>query len=827
MFAFAEQLLQERKSGKNGADDLCRRMIEVADPETGEKLHDNNVTAQLVTFLVAGHETTSGMLSFCLYYMVKNPETIKKAQEEVDALGQLTKGCLNKLPYIDACLKEALRLQPTAPMFSVKSKTATELADGYKLPAEQEVMIDLHGLHTDPKVYPDPFAFKPERMLNGGFENLPPHSWKPFGNGVRACIGRAFAMQEAILCLAAIFQNYDLEFADPSYELKVKFTLTIKPDNMMMKVKKRHQGPPIIPLSTDVRNAQVDGTTKKAPAAEASVDDQPLRILFGSDAGSCEALAKELEEEAQSYGFKTKLTSLDECLDLPKDQPVVIVTASYDGKPTSNARKFAENFKKKPDFKGVKYALFGCGHSDWVETYQQVPKMFDSSLTKCGAEAIVSRGEGNAAGDLHGQWEEWKDFVFTRLVDGKSDGVEKTKSGVSRHKSGIERVRTSQGVERANSGKTVAKVTVKVIKNKVMVKASELGYEKRHMEVEAPKPDLYEVGDYLCVVPRNSEAIVERILKHFGKPKDHKIDDSTAFELLSTLEVSAPVSRRVLGSLSTTATSKEDKTYILDLDGDDDVYLNKVLDARLSLIDVLEHCPTCKITIEQYVNSLHAIRSRQYSISSTPIAKDTTVAICYDVLQRDTKHVTTGGVASTFLARQDDSAKFECTIRKSNFHLPKKSSTPIVMFAAGTGIAPFRGFLQQRALQLKNGEKVGKAVLYYGCRNEEDLCYKDELAEWSSASKGKIIVKKTYSRDAEATNGYKYVHDHVLADKADILQAYQDGAAFYTCGSASKLARSLKACFKQMADEATESKEVYQEMYEATSSSRFKTDIFG
>lgn len=154
--------------------------------------------------------------------MVKNPETIKKAQEEVDALGQLTKDCVNKLPYIDACLKEALRLQPTAPMFGVKSQTSTDLPGNYRLPAEQEVMIDLHGLHTDPAVYPDPYAFKPERMLNGGFEALPPHSWKPFGNGVRACIGRAFAIQESLLALAAIFQNYDLEFADPNYELAIK-----------------------------------------------------------------------------------------------------------------------------------------------------------------------------------------------------------------------------------------------------------------------------------------------------------------------------------------------------------------------------------------------------------------------------------------------------------------------------------------------------------------------------------------------------------------------------------------------------------------------------
>ena len=154
-----------------------------------------------------GHETTSGMLSFLFTLFLQNPKAMKKAQEEVDqVLGteRIEFRHLDKLPYIRSCLREALRLYPTAPAFQVKPISTDDKdfpmyigKDRYEVRKGDNLTAVLPVLHRDPVVYgEDAMEFKPERMSDELFAKLPPNSWKPFGNGARACIGRAFALQE-------------------------------------------------------------------------------------------------------------------------------------------------------------------------------------------------------------------------------------------------------------------------------------------------------------------------------------------------------------------------------------------------------------------------------------------------------------------------------------------------------------------------------------------------------------------------------------------------------------------------------------------------------
>ena len=113
---------------------------------------------------------------------------------------------LNKLEYIDAALKETLRLKSTAPAFTVSAKADTELLDGkFEVKKGDPIVVVLDALHRDPLVWGnDAEEFKPRRMLNGGFNNLPADAWKPFGNGMRGCIGRPFAWQESLLVVAMV-----------------------------------------------------------------------------------------------------------------------------------------------------------------------------------------------------------------------------------------------------------------------------------------------------------------------------------------------------------------------------------------------------------------------------------------------------------------------------------------------------------------------------------------------------------------------------------------------------------------------------------------------
>lgn len=840
MQEFADQIIADRKSGKTAADDLCKRMLDMADPETGEKLSPENVRYQLLTFLVAGHETTSGLLSFCLYYMVKNPQTIRKAQAEVDEIGQITLDSISKMPYIDACLKETLRLQPTAPMFSVESPEDVELPDGYTIPAMSTVMIDLHSLQTDPKVWgEDATEFRPERLLEKSLDERGKNIWKPFGNGARSCIGRAFAMQEAMLCIASILQNFDLELDNPSYELRTKFTLTIKPDDMKMKVRRREAGPPVMPLYT---NAKVARPKMKASVSEDSgieinpeLEGKPIKVLYGSNAGSCEALAKELANACDNYNILAEVATLDSCLKLPTDVPIIIVTSSYEGKPCDNAKQFAAYLDSKPDLAGVKFAIFGSGHHDWVSSYMNVPRTFEAQMLACGAKALLHRGEGDVAGDFIGEFQAWKEDLFECL---KKSGNSGTATPV--RTPGISSLNNIKNLlfqpilsKTINADVNNSLSIGTILANDELTPASELGVSKRHITIQLPQNETYEAGDYLSILPTNPRRNVLRILKRFNLSEETKIMVKAesgasllpirAFDLLQdSVELAAPVPRRLLPTLAKLS-NDIDAATISKLEAD---YQSEVLDRRVSTIDALEMAPSCTLSFDDYVKSLQTLHQRQYSISSSPLADPTRCTITIDILRgpsTSSPHHEFEGVTSNFLADLKKCDEISCSIRQSSqFHLPRDISTPIVCFAAGTGIAPFRGFLQERYLQYQAGQSIGQTVLFYGCRNETDFLHRDEILEWSKCPQ--ITIYRTFSRVGSG----QYIHDLVYEKRAEVLALHDAGASFYTCGSASKLAHSLRQTWTKMQSsaETAEERERYAAFIDSMGTNRYSVDIF-
>lgn len=341
----------------------------------------------MLTCICIGHETTSGLLSFLFYYLLKTPHAYKKAQEEVDSVigrRKITVEDLSKLPYINAMLRETLRLQPTAPGFTVHAhptknhEDPVTLGNGkYVLGKDESIFVLLTKVHRDPKVYgPDADEFKPERMLDENFDKLPKNAWKPFGNGMRACIGRPFAWQEALLVAAILLQNFNFQMDNPSYDLSIKQTLTIKPKDFHMRATLRHGMEPtqlgmILSSSSTSGGVPPEGSgagsrdrKAKATAAE-TAQMKPMHILFGSNTGTCEAFARRLADDAIGYGYSAEVNSLDSAMqNVPKYGPVVFITASYEGQPPDNAALFFEwlNALKCKELEGVNYAVFGCGH---------------------------------------------------------------------------------------------------------------------------------------------------------------------------------------------------------------------------------------------------------------------------------------------------------------------------------------------------------------------------------------------------------------------------------------------------------------------------------
>jgi unspecific monooxygenase len=267
-----DDLVAERRLSGRGDGDLLDRMLETAHPETGGKLSAENVRKQVITFLVAGHETTSGALSFALYYLARHPEIAARARAEVDRVWAGTErpgyDQVAKLRYVRRVLDESLRLWPTAPAFAREALRDTVLADDHPMLRGAWALVLTPMLHRDPEVWgEDAERFDPDRFEPAAVRSRPPHTFKPFGTGARACIGRQFALHEATLVLGLLLRRYDL-LPDPAYQLSVTERLTMMPEGLRLGLERRPT-PVRAPESAAETGPEAD-PAKACPAHEVS-----------------------------------------------------------------------------------------------------------------------------------------------------------------------------------------------------------------------------------------------------------------------------------------------------------------------------------------------------------------------------------------------------------------------------------------------------------------------------------------------------------------------------------------------------------------------------
>ncbi|MBY4212615.1 cytochrome P450 [Rhodococcus fascians] len=219
--------------------DLLDRMLNTPDPETKDQLSAANIRNQILTFLVAGHETSAGALAFALYFLSTHPDIAARARTEVDAVwtdgaGYLTFEQVPKLRYLRRVLDETLRLWPVAPGYFRKANADTLLGGQHPFEKGEWVFVVLLQLHRDAEWGENPEAFDPDRFLPEKVRARRPDLYKPFGTGMRACIGRQFAQHEILLTLGTLLRNFDLE-ADPAYQLRVKEMITLKPEGLRLR----------------------------------------------------------------------------------------------------------------------------------------------------------------------------------------------------------------------------------------------------------------------------------------------------------------------------------------------------------------------------------------------------------------------------------------------------------------------------------------------------------------------------------------------------------------------------------------------------------------
>ena len=860
-----DQIIQERKrNGEQNASkkDLLSYMLTGVDKQSGESLDDTNIRYQIITFLIAGHETTSGLLSFALYFLLHHPEVLAKAYEEVDrVLGSdpsvaPTFAQINRLKYVGQILKETLRLWPTAPMFSIYPyENETLIAGKYRMNTEQDWAVLIPMLHRDKSVWgEDAEEFNPDHFTVEAEQERPANAYKPFGNGQRACIGRQFAMQEATLVLGMLLQRF--KFLDHSnYQLKIKETLTLKPENFTIKVKERTNAERTIVVPTRIEKI-AEPVTQKTTQVVVKQHNTPLLVLFGSNLGTAEDIAHHIAEDGNAKGFKATVAPLDDYTNkLPTQGAVVVVTSSYNGTPPDNAVQFSRWIKSaelsSDTLHDVKYTVFGCGNREWASTFQAIPRLIDDEMEKHGATRIYQRGEGDASDDFDGQFQAWYQHLWEALAQGLSIdlGTAPTQALGAALEVEVISGATPLNPFIASFGAQAMKI---VANQELNIKDGPYPSERstRHIELALPKNITYNAGDHLGIIGRNNERQIQRVLTRFGFERDTKVrlhrsdarktnlpmdEPVLVFDLLSDyVELQDVATRTQIKVLAEHTQCPPDKRKLLALSGDDEAsiaqYREEVLEKRKSLIDLLEEFQACEVPFNVYLELLSPIRPRYYSISSSPLQEQGRCSITVGVVEAVAKsgHGTFEGLCSTYLAHQKVGNIVYGFVHdtKSAFRLPENPATPLLMIGPGTGVAPYRGFLQERAVQKAQGVQVGKSLLFFGCRRlQQDFLYQQELE--SFVERGITELAVAFSR--ENPQHKVYVQDKIQEQSERVWQLLQDGAIVYVCGDASKMAPDVRKTFATIYQQKTGAtgQEAEQWLNMLTTEKRYLVDVWG
>jgi cytochrome P450/NADPH-cytochrome P450 reductase len=456
-------------------------------------------------------------------------------------------------------------------------------------------------------------------------------------------------------------------------------------------------------------------------------------------------------------------------------------------------------------------------------------------MDKAGAEKIVDIGLSDVKSDLFGPWEDWVDELISSLV--KSTGAQSVAKPVTEVVVHESKLHSILGGKEMNVGTVVANLELA---------GTEVGPAKRHIDIRLPDGMSYTAGDYLVVQPRNPDETVHRVLTYFGLRENDLLEvkgSSKAFLpteptpvedfLSSAVELSQPITKRQLESILSKATPEQQEEFKGFLE---DASYQRFLEKRYSILDILEETAIA-FPFSAYIDMLPALTPRQYSIASSSLEPTNNpqhkphpdiVSLCFDVHTSPalSGHGSFFGVTSTYLASRRIGDRISCFVRPTNvgFRLPGSVETPIIMFAAGTGIAPMRAFLQERAaIAAAGARKLGPAILFFGCRHpDKDFIYRDQLLEWEK--QGVVKVVPAFSK---GDTGPRYVQDAIWEHREEVAKMFVDGGKIYLCGSAARLGKSAaEVCKKVWCERNGKSMEEAETWLQNVKTDRYISDVY-
>ena len=510
-------------------------------------------------------------------------------------------------------------------------------------------------------------------------------------------------------------------------------------------------------------------------AAVSSSDSTPVTVLYGSQTGNSEGIAGKLAAALGEVGVPAELKDMGsyKTQQLKQEKTLCVVVSTHgEGDPPDTAMDLHAFLfgKRAPKLEGVGFAVLALGDTSY-EHFCKTGRDFDERLGELGGTRLLDRVDCDV--DYDDQAEAWV-AALVKKISAERAAVPAPALAVP----------VAGAVPAAASAFDKKNPFPSVLLERVNLNGRGSAKETLHLELLLEGSGLvYEPGDALGVVPSNDDAVVEELIGLLGADAGAEISGPKGKESLrdamrNTFEITT-ITRPFLRGYAELAESKELSALLADTDK-----LNAWLYGR-EIVDVLQTWPVKGLPVQEFLDLLRKLPPRLYSIASSLNAHPDEVHLCVGVTRYEAHGRQRKGVCSTFLA---DRVEVDGTMpvyvdRNKNFKLPGGVDTPVIMVGPGTGIAPFRAFVEERELQ-----GGGKNWLFFGDQHfTTDFLYQTEWQQW--LKDGTLTrMDVAFSRDQAQK---LYVQHRMMEKAADLWAWLQDGAHFYVCGDESRMAHDV------------------------------------
>lgn len=535
-----------------------------------------------------------------------------------------------------------------------------------------------------------------------------------------------------------------------------------------------------------------------------------LTVLYGTETGNGRALAKRLAESTGERGINAKLADMADykVRQIKDEQDLLIIVSTHgEGDPPEPARAFFEYIEsaRAPKLNGLRYSVLALGDSTY-EKYCEAGKRIDRRFEELGAMRLRERVDCDV--DYDELAASWSETVIERLT-----------ADVETASARVVQLRPIAAAVPAHDKRHPFPATV--LEN-IRIVGRYSSKETRHVELDLSGSGLaYEPGDALGFVPNNEPTVVEQLLEATALDGDTEVTVKTssislASALTSRFEITSPSPRFIEQWVKLSEAAE--LQAIVTADAAERVRFLE----RHHVVDIVRRFPVSGITPDDLLAGLRPLQPRLYSIASSQAAVGDEAHLTVVPVRYELNGTTRGGVASTHIADRLDMGEIVPVYVQENphFRLPA-DDVPIIMIGPGTGVAPFRAFLQEREARAA----AGKSWLFFGERNlRSDFFYQVEWQQWL---KGAVLTKLdvAFSRDGADKI---YIQHRMLEHARELYAWLEQGAHFYVCGDEKNMSRDVHEALLQVIErEGARSREAAEDYVRRLSAERrYQKDVY-